>query len=150
MPAVPRFRPTSRRVRLQADGPSLRLTTASRRTAGITSGLLALPTRGVEATAELDARDAAVRAAFLRIACYRTASGRSRQLWTRTSRLVAGGGRARVTVRIERTPPAVAYRVRVLARLAAGRAATGSVVVRGLRLAEPAARPRPVRIVAAR
>jgi len=62
--------------------------------------------------------DDAVREAFVRVAYYASASTRTRQLATADSAPVAGAGRASVAIALEPPPLAVAFRVRVLARLA--------------------------------
>ena len=87
---------------------------------GVESELRPLPDAGTVLVVRLDVRDPAVREAFVRIAYYGTAASRSRQMRITDSAPVAGGERAVVAVELDPPPGAVAYRVRVLARLSAG------------------------------
>ena len=71
-------------------------------------------------TVDLDVVDPDIAEAFVRIAYYARADQRSRQLATVDSPFVRVGPGRRVTVELDPPPGAVAYRVRVLGRLAAG------------------------------
>lgn len=151
----------------EADG--LYLAVPGGRAWGITSGLLLLEQghlradgRGSSAVvergragatsiaAEIEVRDPRVAHAFLRVAWYDRATGRPRQIAIQDSQLVRHGERARVAVRLLPPAGAVAYRIRVLARLieTASRSAPAGIVVRGLRV-EGAGRerPRPTRLL---
>ena len=109
---------------------------------GIESELRPLPPEGTTLIVRIAVHDAAVKEAFLRVAYYATPSGRSRQLAIADSPPVEAGARASVAVAIEPPAGAVAYRVRVLARLTdpAGRS-TADAVTAVLRVARGSARP---------
>jgi hypothetical protein len=109
---------------------------------GIESELRALPPVGTTLLVRLAVSDDAVREAFVGLAYYASASTRARQLATVDSAPVAGTGRASVAIPLEPPPLAVAFRVRVLARLAdpAGRSVPGAVTA-ALRWSRGAVRP---------
>lgn len=86
---------------------------------GIESDLRPLPDAGAVLVVRLEVSDPAVREAFVRVAYYGTAASRSRQIAISDSAPVAGGGRALVAIELDPPQGAVAYRVRVLARLSA-------------------------------
>jgi hypothetical protein len=86
---------------------------------GIESALLPLDGAG-RVTVVLAVDDPAVREAFVRIAYYGRADARSRQLATRDSPFVRVGEDRRIVIDLDPPPGAVAYRVRVLARLVGG------------------------------
>ena len=96
---------------------------------GIESELRPLPDRGTVLVVRLSVDDPAVREAFVRVAYYGTAAARSRQIAITDSAPVTNGERALVAIELEPPAGAVAYRVRVLARLAAnvGRSADDAV-----------------------
>ncbi len=96
---------------------------------GIESELRPLPPSGTVLVVRLVVTDDAVREAFVRVAYYGVASGRSRQLATTDSAPVEAGVRSLVVVELDPPRGAVAYRVRVLARLvhAADRSAPDAV-----------------------
>ena len=86
---------------------------------GIESALL--PLAGTDRlTLVLAVDDPEVREAFVRIAYYARAEGRSRQLATQDSPFVRVGLDRRIVIDLVPPPPAVAYRVRVLGRLVEG------------------------------
>ena len=89
---------------------------------GVEGPLLLLDpsTEVTRVTVDLDVGDPDVAEAFVRIAYYARADQRSRQLATVDSPFVRVGPGRRVTVELDPPPGAVAYRVRVLGRLAAG------------------------------
>ncbi|HEY3218002.1 MAG TPA: hypothetical protein VGK15_02820 [Candidatus Limnocylindria bacterium] len=109
---------------------------------GIESELRALPPPGTTLIVRLIVTDDAVREAFVRIAYYGSATARTRQLAITDSAPVAGRGRALVAIALEPPSGAVAFKVRVLARLAdpAGRSSDDAVMA-GLRWSRGAARP---------
>lgn len=76
--------------------------------------------------------DAVVREAFVRVAYYATAAARSRQLAVTDSAPVRAGEHALVVVDLDPPPGAVAFRVRLLARLveAAERSANDAITAR--------------------
>ncbi|HEY6959980.1 MAG TPA: hypothetical protein VI814_14250 [Candidatus Limnocylindria bacterium] len=86
---------------------------------GIESELRPLPDAGAVLVVRLAVSDPAVREAFVRVAYYGTASSRSRQIAISDSAPVAGGRHAFVAIELDPPAGAVAYRVRVLARLSA-------------------------------
>ena len=115
----PRFRRTTPRASLEVDAGGVTLGVPSGRAWGIESELRALPPEGALAV-RLSVSDDEVREAFARIAYYAGAKGRPRQIAVADSEAV-GAGEARVLfVPLDPPPGAVAYRVRVLARLRPG------------------------------
>lgn len=95
---------------------------------GVESELRPLPDPGAMLVVRLAVSDPAVREAFVRVAYYGTTAARSRQLAITDSELVAGGHRGIVAIELDPPPGAVAYRVRVLARLSGiGRSADDAV-----------------------
>ena len=89
------------------------------------------PSAGVtRVTVDLEVDDPDVAEAFVRIAYYALADQRSRQLATVDSPFVRVGAGRRVTVELDPPPGAVAYRVRVLGRLAAGAAISRADAIR--------------------
>ena len=81
-------------------------------------------------TVDLDVDDPDVAEAFVRIAYYARADQRSAQLAIVDSPFVSVGAGRRVTVELDPPPGAVAYRVRVLGRLAAGAAISRADAIR--------------------
>jgi hypothetical protein len=115
----PYFRRTTPRAALGEDAGNITLGVPSGRAWGIESELRALPPDGALAV-RLSVTDGDVREAFARIAYYAKATGRSRQIAVADSEAV-GAGEVRVLfVPLDPPPGAVAYRVRVLARLQPG------------------------------
>ena len=86
---------------------------------GIQSELRALPPEGAIAV-RLSVSDDDVREAFARIAYYASATGRPRQIAIADSEAVGAGEGRVIVVPLDPPPGAVAYRVRVLARLQPG------------------------------
>ena len=84
---------------------------------GIESDLRPLPAPGTTLYVRLAVSDPVVREAFVRVAFYASATVRTRQLATYDSAPVTAPRGALVAVPFEPPPGAVAYRVRVLARL---------------------------------
>lgn len=114
-----RLRRTTPRASAGRDEAGLIVGVPSGRAWGIESALL--PLDGAERlTLELAVDDADVREAFVRIAYYARADARTRQLATRDSPFVRVGEDRRIVVELDPPPGAVAYRVRVLARLIGG------------------------------
>jgi hypothetical protein len=138
----PRFRRTTPRAALDAVDGALVVGIPGGRAWGIESDLRSLPPSGTTLIVRLGVSDVAVREAFVRVAYYGVATGRSRQLATSDSALVTAGQRLTVAVPIEPPDGAVSYRVRVLARLLdpAGRSANDAVTA-VLRVAHGSARP---------
>ncbi|HUQ42392.1 MAG TPA: hypothetical protein VM052_07815, partial [Candidatus Limnocylindrales bacterium] len=112
-----RFRLTTPRGAMESSGGSFVIGVPGGRAWGIESELRPLPLPGTAIVVRLSVTDRAVREAFVRVAYYASATGRTRQLATADSESVAAGTRRTVAVSIDPPPRAVAYRVRVLARL---------------------------------
>lgn len=139
----PRFRRTTPRAALAvAEDGALLIGVPGGRAWGVESELRPVPAPGTILLVRLGVSDAAVREAFVRVAYYGRATGRSRQLVTADSAPVSAGQRLFVAVPIEPPPAAVSYRVRVLARLVdpGGRSADDAVTA-VLRVARGSARP---------
>ena|SRR5688572_7611563 len=106
--APPHFRRTTPRASLNGDA------------GGLTLGVLrSLPLEGAVAV-RLSVSDDDVREAFARIAYYASATGRPRQIAVADSEAVGAGEGRVLFVPLDPPPGAVAYRVRVLARLHPG------------------------------
>jgi hypothetical protein len=114
----PRFHRTTPRASFDETGGVLVIGIPSGRAWGIESELRALPPAGTTLVVRLAVSDDAVREAFVRVAYYASITARTRQLATVDSTPVAATGRATVAVPLEPPPSAVAFRVRLLARLA--------------------------------
>jgi len=125
----PRFHRTTPRATFDEGGGVLVIGVPGGRAWGIESELRALPPPGTTLVVRLGVTDDAVREAFVRIAYYGSASTRTRQLATADSETVAARRRAVVAIPLEPPSGAVAFRVRVLARLTdpAGRSADDAV-----------------------
>ena len=116
------FRRTTPRASLTDDGGELVLGIPASRAWGIESALRPLPPPAARSpiTVVLGVSDPDVTGAFVRIAYYARADARSRQLAIQDSDEVRAGVGARLMVVLDPPVGAVAYRVRVLGRLAAG------------------------------
>ena len=138
----PRFRRTTPRAALDAADGALIIGVPGGRAWGIESDLRPLPPSGTTLVVRLRVTDVAVREAFVRVAYYGVATGRSRQLATSDSRSVTAGQRATVALAVDPPPAAVSYRVRVLARLVdpGGRSADDAVTA-VVRVSYGSARP---------
>jgi hypothetical protein len=115
----PHFRRTTPRASLDEDVGNITLGVPSGRAWGIESELRLLPPEGALAV-RLSVSDADVREAFARIAYYASATGRPRQIAVADSEAVGAGEGRVLFVPLDPPPGAVAYRVRVLARLRPG------------------------------
>jgi hypothetical protein len=115
----PHFRRTTPRASLDEDAGSFTLGVPSGRAWGIESELRVLPHEGALAV-RLSVSDDDVREAFFRIAYYASATGRPRQIAVADSEAVGAGEGRILFVPLDPPPGAVAYRVRVLARLHPG------------------------------
>jgi hypothetical protein len=114
-----RFRRTTPRASLEEDARTFTLGVPSGRAWGIESELRALPP-GRALVVRLSVADDEVREAFARVAYYASATGRPRQIAVSDSVTVAAGEGRVLVVALDPPPGAVAYRVRVLARLRPG------------------------------
>ena len=109
---------------------------------GVESDLRPIPIDESRLIVRLAVSDTTVREAFVRVAYYASPTGRTRQLAIADSAPVAAGGHATVAVPIDPPAGAVAYRVRVLARLFdPGARSTDDAVTAVLRLAAGRAQP---------
>ena len=135
------FRLTTPRGALAVDGDKLLVGMPGGRAWGVESELRSLPAPGERLVVRVGVTDVAVREAFVRVAYYASSTGRTRQLAVADSAMISAGA---TTVAVAIDPPAgaVAYRVRVLARLFEpdARSADGAVTA-VLRLANGSVRP---------
>jgi hypothetical protein len=115
------FRRTTPRASLEDAEGTFTLGVPSGRAWGIESELRPLPPERA-LVVRLSVDDDDVREAFARIAYYASATGRPRQIAIADSETVAAGEGRLLFVALDPPPGAVAYRVRVLARLRAGAA----------------------------
>ena len=138
----PRFHRTTPRASFDEDGGVLVIGVPGGRAWGIESELRALPPAGTTLIVRLTVSDDAVREAFVRVAYYGSATARTRQLAIADSAPVVGRGRALVAVTLEPPAGAVAFRIRVLARLGdpAGRSPDDAVTA-ALRWSRGTVRP---------
>jgi len=113
------FRRTTPRASLEATAGTFTLGIPSGRAWGIESELRPLPSGGALAV-RLSVADDDVREAFARVAYYASATGRPRQIAIADSEAVAAGESRVVFLALDPPSGAVAYRVRVLARLHVG------------------------------
>lgn len=114
-----RFRRTTPRGSLEEEAGTFMIGVPSGRAWGIESELRPLPAERALAV-RLVVADDDVREAFARVAYYASATGRPRQIAVVDSEAVAAGEGRLLFVALDPPPGAVAYRVRVLARLRAG------------------------------
>ena len=115
----PHFRRTTPRASLEEQAGSFTLGVPAGRAWGIESELRPIPS-GRALAVRLSVADDDVREAFARVAYYASATGRPRQIAVVDSEAVAAGESRLLFVSLDPPPGAVAYRVRVLARLRAG------------------------------
>jgi hypothetical protein len=112
-----RFRRTTPRGSFGRDGPTLLVGVPGGRAWGIESELRPVPADPSSMRATIEVRDPAVREAFVRVAWYDRATGRPRQFAFSDATLVRAGETVTLEIALDPPPGAVAYRVRVLARL---------------------------------
>ena len=138
----PHFHRTTPRASLDELSGVLVIGVPGGRAWGIESELRPLPPPGTTLVVRLTVTDDAVREAFARVAYYGSATARTRQLAIADSAPVVARGRAQVAIPLDPPPGAVAFRVRVLARLgdAAGRSSDDAVTA-ALRWARGSVRP---------
>ena len=126
----PPYRRTTPRGSFGADGPQLVVGVPGGRAWGIESGLLPVPDDRTRVRATLEVSDPLIREAFVRVAWYDRASGRPRQFALTDARFVRAGETATVEIALDPPAGAVAYRMRVLARLRVPEALSTSDAVR--------------------
>lgn len=114
-----RFRRTTPRASLEERAGTLVLGVPSGRAWGVESALRPLPPERALAV-RLRVVDDAVREAFARVAYYARPTGRSRQIAIADSEAVGPGEDRLILMALDPPPGAVAYRIRVLARLRVG------------------------------
>ena len=138
----PRFRRTTPRAALSDETGALVIGIPGGRAWGIESQLLPLPASPTTILARLGVADTSVRQAFIRVAYYASASARTRQLAIADSAPVSASARTTVAIALDPPPGAVAYRVRVLARLVDPHdVSTSDAITAKLRIAPESARP---------
>ena len=113
----PPYRRTTPRGSFGSDGPDLVVGVPGGRAWGIESALIPVPPGRAGLTASIEVSDPEIREAFVRVAWYDKATGRPRQFALTDARYVAAGESATLEVVLNPPPGAVAYRLRVLARL---------------------------------
>jgi hypothetical protein len=113
----PPYRRTTPRGSFGIDGPALVVGVPGGRAWGIESALIPIPDQRTGLRATVEVSDPEIREAFIRVAWYHEASGRPRQFALTDARYVRSGETATLEVALDPPAGAVAYRVRVLARL---------------------------------
>ncbi len=126
----PGFHRTTPRGSLAGSRDVLLIGVPGGRAWGIESELRLLPPPGTTLAVRLKVSDPAVREAFVRVAYYGTSAARSRQLAIGDSAPVGYGERALALLELDPPPGAIAYRIRLLARLhdPAGRSSDDAVM----------------------
>lgn len=135
-----RFRRTTPRGSFGRTGPELLVGVPGGRAWGIESDLLLVPPNRSAFRATIEVHDATVREAFVRVAWYDRASGRPRQFALSDAAPVRAGETVTLEIALDPPPGAVAYRLRVLARLRAPDELSAADAV-GVRLSTPFGRP---------
>lgn len=137
------FRRTTPRAPLRVAADELVFGIPSGRAWGLESRLIRI---GSHATVALDlgVRDQEIREAFVRIAWYDRDEGRPRQMLVEDAPVVLPGVERRVVMQLEAPEGAVAFRIRVLARVTPGTPASreDALAVARVRV-DPRVRPRP-------
>jgi hypothetical protein len=113
----PPYRRTTPRGSFGIDGPELIVGVPGGRAWGIESALIPLTDQRTGFRATIEVSDPQVHEAFIRVAWYDRATGRPRQFALTDARYVRAGETATLEVALDPPASAVAYRVRVLARL---------------------------------
>jgi hypothetical protein len=145
----PPYRRTTPRGSFGEDGPELVVGVPGGRAWGIESALLPVPDQRAGFRATVEVNDPEVREAFIRVAWYDRATGRPRQFALTDARYVRAGETATLEFALDPPARAVAYRVRVLARLRAPQALSAPDAVK-VTLSPPYAWPagfRPTRLL---
>jgi len=136
----PPYRRTTPRGSFGEDGPELLVGVPGGRAWGIESALLPVPDQTAEFRATVEVSDPEIREAFIRVAWYDRATGRPRQFALTDARYVRPGETATLEFALDPPPRAVAYRVRVLARLHSPQALSAPDAVK-VTLSAPNLRP---------
>jgi hypothetical protein len=126
----PPYRRTTPRGSFGADGPELVVGVPGGRAWGIESALIPVPDQRTGFRATVEVSDPEIREAFVRVAWYDQAIGRPRQFALTDARYVRAGETATLEVALDPPAGAVAYRVRVLARLRTPEALSAADAIR--------------------
>lgn len=139
-----RFRRTTPRAPLQIAGEQLVFGVPAGRAWGLESRLIRIGRDGATVALDLAVNDPAVREGFVRIAWYAREEGRPRQIVIEDAPAVRSGIERRIVVRLDPPDEAVAFRIRVLARVGEGVLASrdAALTVGRVRL-DAGDRPRP-------
>jgi hypothetical protein len=113
----PPYHRTTPRGSFGAEGVELVVGVPGGRAWGIESALIPVPDQRTGFHATVEVSDPEVREAFIRVAWYDRTTGRPRQFALSDARFVRAGETATFEVALDPPAGAVAYRVRVLARL---------------------------------
>ena len=132
----PPYRRTTPRGSFGTNGPELVVGVPGGRAWGIESALIPVPEERMGFRATVDVSDPDVREAFIRVAWYDKATGRPRQFALTDTRFVRAGETATLEIALDPPPGAVAYRLRVLARLRSPDALSAADAIR-VDLSEP-------------
>lgn len=119
-----RFRRTTPRAPLQVTSDELVFGVPAGRAWGLESQLIRIGRGGASVALDLAVDDPAISEGFVRIAWYARAEGRPRQIAIEDAPEVAHGIERRIIVRLDPPDDAVAFRIRVLARVGGGAAAS--------------------------
>lgn len=139
--AGPPYRRTTPRGSFGTVGAELVVGVPGGRAWGIESALIPVAAERSAFRATVEVRDPEVREAFVRVAWYDSATGRPRQFALTDARFVRAGQTATLEFALDPPPGAVAYRVRVLARLRSPDALSDADAIR-VTLSDPFARPK--------
>lgn len=115
-----RFRRTTPRAPLAVSGDELLFGVPAGRAWGLESRLVRIGRDGATVALDLAVSDPAIREGFVRIAWYTRDEGRPRQIAIEDAPAVRSGIERRIVVRLEPPDGAIAFRMRVLARLGPG------------------------------
>lgn len=139
-----RFRRTTPRSPLRVAGEQLVFGIPAGRAWGLESRLIRVGRAGATVVLDLAVSDPAISEGFARIAWYARDEGRPRQIALEDAPAVLAGIERRIVVRLEPPDGAVAFRIRVLARVGAGAMASrdDALTVARIRL-DAGDRPRP-------
>ena len=140
----PGFRRTTPRSPLRIAGEELAFGVPAGRAWGLESRLVRIGREGTTVAIDLAVSDPAIREGFVRVAWYARDDGRPRQIAIEDAPAVLAGIERRIVVRLAPPEDAVAFRIRVLARVSEGAAASrgDALTVSRMRL-DTADRPRP-------
>jgi hypothetical protein len=136
----PPYHRTTPRGSFGGNGVELLVGVPGGRAWGIESALIAVPDERTGFRATVEVSDPEVREAFIRVAWYDRATGRPKQFALTDATFVRAGETTTLELALDPPPGAVAYRVRVLARLRTREALSAIDAVR-VTLSPPFLRP---------